>query len=104
SLHDALPIYGGTVRLHNLKSIEKANGNLVVVSRSSALAIADSHGREREWYKLPYGAELSVKAGDEVQAGQVVAKWDPHTHPIISEVAGFVSFVGVEEEIGRAHV
>jgi len=91
--------HGGTVRLHNLKSIEKANGNLVVVSRSSALAIADSHGREREWYKLPYGAELSVKAGDEVQAGQVVAKWDPHTHPIISEVAGFVSFVGVEEGI-----
>src|SRR5690606_1365837 len=91
--------HGGTVRLHNMKSIEKKNGNLVVVSRSSALAIADSHGREREWYKLPYGAELTVKAGSDVQAGQIVAKWDPHTHPIISEQAGFVSFVGVEEGI-----
>ncbi|MEP1706581.1 MAG: DNA-directed RNA polymerase subunit beta', partial [Marinobacter sp.] len=45
--------HGGTVRLHNLKSIEKSDGTLVVVSRSSALPIADEQGREREWYKLP---------------------------------------------------
>ena len=45
--------HGGKVRLHNLKSIEKSDGSLVVVSRSSALAIADDQGREREWYKLP---------------------------------------------------
>ncbi len=91
--------HGGTVRLHNLKSIERKDGSSVVVSRSSALAIADSAGREREWYKLPYGAELSVKQGDEVAAGQVVAKWDPHTHPIITEVGGKVKFVGMEEGI-----
>ena len=91
--------HGGTVRLHNMKSIEKKNGNLVVVSRSSALAVADAHGREREWYKLPYGAELTVKTGMEVQPGQIVAKWDPHTHPIISEQEGLVSFVGVDEGI-----
>src|SRR5690606_24613796 len=91
--------HGGTVRLHNMKSIEKKNGNLVGVSRSSALAVADAHGREREWYKLPYGAELTVKTGMEVQPGQIVAKWDPHTHPIITEQAGFVSFVGVDEGI-----
>ncbi|MHA7856350.1 DNA-directed RNA polymerase subunit beta' [Marinobacter shengliensis] len=91
--------HGGTVRLHNLKSIEKTDGSLVVVSRSSALAIADEQGREREWYKLPYGAVLSVKNGDVVEAGVVVAKWDPHTHPIIAEAEGTAKFVNMEEGI-----
>ncbi|WP_344808317.1 DNA-directed RNA polymerase subunit beta' [Allohahella marinimesophila] len=91
--------HGGTVRLHNMKSIERKNGRLVVVSRSSELAIADAAGRERESYKLPYGAEVSVKHGEQVEAGGIVAKWDPHTHPIITEVGGKVTFVGLEEGI-----
>jgi DNA-directed RNA polymerase subunit beta' len=91
--------HGGSARLHNMKSIERKDGNLVVISRSSALAIADEFGREREWYKLPYGAVLSVKDGASVKAGEVVAKWDPHTHPIVTEQAGKAQFVGMEEGI-----
>lgn len=91
--------HGGTVRLHNLKSIEKSDGSLVVISRSSALAIADEQGREREWYKLPYGAVLSVKHGDAVEAGVAVAKWDPHTHPIIAEAEGTAKFVNMDQGI-----
>ncbi|RBW51365.1 DNA-directed RNA polymerase subunit beta' [Marinobacter sp. F3R11] len=91
--------HGGTVRLHNLKSLEKKDGSLVVISRSSALAIADDQGREREWYKLPYGAVLSVKHGDNVEAGVVVAKWDPHTHPIIAEAEGTAKFVNMDQGI-----
>ena len=89
----------GTVRLHNMKTVTRDNGNLVAVSRSGAIAIADEHGRERELYKLPYGAVLSVKDGDKVQAGQKVASWDPHTHPIVAEVKGRIEFVGMEEGI-----
>ncbi|WP_106475531.1 DNA-directed RNA polymerase subunit beta' [Phytohalomonas tamaricis] len=89
--------HGGTVRLHNMKNVERADGKLVVVSRSSALAVADDHGREREYYKLPYGAELSVNDGDRVEGGQIVAKWDPHTHPIVAEVTGRVQFTDMEE-------
>lgn len=91
--------HGGSVRLHNMKHVERSDGKLVVVSRSSALAVADDHGREREYYKLPYGAELSVKDGDAVESGQVVAKWDPHTHPIVSEVEGRVQFNDMEENV-----
>ncbi|MBK1888349.1 MULTISPECIES: DNA-directed RNA polymerase subunit beta' [Marinobacter] len=91
--------HGGTVRLHNLKSLQRSDGSLVVISRSSALAIADDQGREREWYKLPYGAVLSVKSGDEVEAGVVVAKWDPHTHPIIAEAEGIAKFVNMDQGI-----
>lgn len=83
----------GTVKLHNLKTVKHESGNLIAVSRSGELAVIDSHGRERERYKIPYGAVLSIQDGASVQGGQVVAQWDPHTHPIITEVAGNVKFI-----------
>jgi DNA-directed RNA polymerase subunit beta' len=83
----------GSVKFNNLKSVEHANGGLVAVSRSGELSVLDGHGRERERYKLTYGATINVKDGDPVKAGQTVANWDPHNHPIVSEVAGFVRFV-----------
>ncbi len=89
----------GTVRLHNLKTVTRDNGDLVAVSRSGAIAIADEHGRERELYKLPYGAVISVQDGSDVEAGQKVAGWDPHTHPIVTEVKGRIQFVGMDEGI-----
>ncbi len=89
----------GTVRLTNIKTVQRKDGNLVAVSRSGQLALADEFGRERERYKLPYGTVLSVKDGEEIAAGAIVAKWDPHTHPIVTEIAGQVRFIGMEEGI-----
>ncbi|WP_447938846.1 DNA-directed RNA polymerase subunit beta' [Pseudoxanthomonas mexicana] len=83
----------GSIKFNNLKFVEHANGSLVAVSRSGELSVLDGHGRERERYKLPYGATITVKDGDQITAGQAVANWDPHNHPIVSEVAGFVRFV-----------
>ncbi|KRG88375.1 DNA-directed RNA polymerase subunit beta' [Stenotrophomonas daejeonensis] len=83
----------GSVKFTNLKSVEHANGSLVAVSRSGEVSVLDAHGRERERYKLTYGATINVKDGAEVKAGQTVANWDPHNHPIVSEVAGFVRFI-----------
>jgi DNA-directed RNA polymerase subunit beta' len=83
----------GSIRLNNLKTVEHAAGHLVAVSRSGEVCVLDSHGRERERYKVPYGAVLSVRDGDAVKGGQTVANWDPHTHPIVSEVAGRVRFI-----------
>ena len=45
------------------------------MSRSGEIAIADEHGRERERYKLPYGAVISVNENDHVDAGQMIAQW-----------------------------
>jgi DNA-directed RNA polymerase subunit beta' len=90
---------GGEIRLHNLKFVERADGNLVATSRSGELGVTDEHGRERERYKLPYGAVIRVKDGDNVEPGAIVANWDPHTHPIVSEVAGRIEFAGMEDGI-----
>ncbi|GHC08037.1 DNA-directed RNA polymerase subunit beta' [Thermomonas carbonis] len=83
----------GSVKFNNLKHVNHASGGSVAVSRSGELSVLDNHGRERERYKLPYGAMINVKDGGEVKAGQTVANWDPHNHPIVSEVAGFMRFI-----------
>ena len=89
----------GTIHLNNMKTVENTRGELVVVSRSGELIVNDVNGRERERYKLPYGALITVGKNVEVEGGQVVATWDPHTHPIVSEVAGKVAFESMEEGI-----
>ncbi|MBI2970603.1 MAG: DNA-directed RNA polymerase subunit beta' [Gammaproteobacteria bacterium] len=91
--------YGGTIRLHNVKLLEQEGGTNVIISRSGEIALQDDVGRERERYKLPYGAVLSAKDGAVVKAGARVASWDPHTHPVITEVAGRVQFSDIVEGV-----
>src|ERR1700758_1704385 len=82
----------GVIRFHHVKTVQHEKGHLVAVSRSGEIGVVDDFGRERERYKIPYGAVISVKEGTTVASGQVVATWDPHTHPVVTEVAGFVKF------------
>ena len=83
----------GTVRLTNIKTITHAEkSHVIVTSRSGEIAVVDDVGRERERYKVPYGAQLAIADGDAVAAGQVCATWDPHTHPVVTEVSGTLQF------------
>ena len=82
----------GVIRFHHVKTVQHEKGHLVAVSRSGEIGVVDDFGRERERYKIPYGAMISVKEGATVGGGQVVATWDPHTHPVVTEVAGFIKF------------
>ncbi len=89
----------GSVKLHNIKTVTDRNGNLVAVSRSGEIGVVDEHGRERERYKVPYGAVITAADGQAVEGGQIIANWDPHTHPIVVEVAGRVRFVDFVEGV-----
>jgi len=82
----------GVVRLYNMKEITNKEGRLMAVSRSAELSVADEAGRERERYKIPYGAVINAKDGEAIEAGTILATWDPHTHPVITEVAGVAKF------------
>ena len=83
----------GTIRMHNMKAVQhEKKGYLVATSRSCELAVIDQFGRERERYKVPYGAILSIQDGETVESGQLVATWDPHTHPVVTEVSGRIEF------------
>ena len=61
----------GTIRLHNIKTVRHEKGHLVAVSRSGELGVVDEFGRERERYKIPYGATITVNDGDVVCGGPV---------------------------------
>jgi DNA-directed RNA polymerase subunit beta' len=82
----------GTARLDNIKLVQNSGGVNVAVSRSGELVVIDGNGRERERYKIPYGALITVNDGDKVAAGQQLANWDPHTHPVVTEVGGRLSY------------
>ena len=89
----------GKIHLVGEKLVKNSDGNHVVITRSSQLMVQDEHGRDREKHKLPYGAILTVVEGSKVKVGDVVVTWDPHTHPIITEVAGTVVFTDIEEGV-----
>ena len=82
----------GTAKLNNIKTVAHHKGYLVAVSRSGEVSVSNDQGRERERYKVPYGATITIADGAEVKQGQVVANWDPHTHPVVTEVAGHIKF------------
>ena len=87
----------GQVHFENMKTVQHTDGHLVIVSRSAELALTDELGRERERYKVPYGSSVLVKNEEQVEGGQTIAKWDPHTHPIITEFAGTARFSDITD-------
>ncbi len=89
----------GSVGFSQMRYVTNAKGELVVISRSGEVVIHDDAGRERERHKVPYGATLQVKDGQAVKAGQLLATWDPHTRPIITEYTGRIKFENVEEGV-----
>lgn len=90
---------GGTVRLNNINYVKRDDNNYVVTSRSGTISIFNKQNRECENYKVPYGATLSVTDGEEVEIGRIIATWELHSLPIISEVEGFIAFSDFEDNI-----
>lgn len=87
----------GKIKLNNAKFVINKEGKIVLTSRNSELSVVDKFGRTKENYKLPYGAILSKNDGDAVNAGEVIANWDPHTMPVITEFAGRIKFMDIED-------
>ncbi|ASD65869.1 MULTISPECIES: DNA-directed RNA polymerase subunit beta' [Pseudoalteromonas] len=87
----------GNLKLHNAKFVINADGKIVITSRSTEITIIDEHGREKERYKVPYGAVLTVQDGADVKGNDIVATWDPHSHPIIIEHESKVSFSDIDD-------
>jgi DNA-directed RNA polymerase subunit beta' len=82
-----------------MRYVSNGKRELVVISRSGEIIVLDTHGRERERHKVPYGAILGVKPDQQLKAGSVLATWDPLTRPIITEFAGKAKFENVEEGV-----
>ena len=69
----------------SLKTVEKKNGEFIVVSRNAHLTIQDEDENLLEKYSVHYGAEILYSDKSKVEPGTLISKWDPLTLPIISE-------------------
>ncbi len=92
--------FPGQVKFINLNYIENVKGEYVVMNRNGEIAIiSEEDGREKERYPVIYGATLKVRDGDHVEAGTVLATWDPFNTPILTEVEGKVKFGDIVEGV-----
>ncbi|HET8722627.1 MAG TPA: DNA-directed RNA polymerase subunit beta', partial [Anaeromyxobacteraceae bacterium] len=82
----------GVVKFLGVNVAKKKDGTLIVMNRNGEVIISDEQGRERERYQVVYGAKMLVKDGQKVEAGTLLAEWDPYSVPILTEVAGRVKF------------
>ena len=87
----------GTLKFSNAKFVRNTDKKVVIISRSTELTVIDDQGREKERYKVPYGAIVSVDDGSAINAGDVVANWDPHSHPIVTERESKISFSDIDD-------
>ncbi len=88
----------GSAHFEGIKTISKGDYG-VVISRSGNITISNEKGQACEKYKIQYGAQLRIANSAKIEVGDVIAEWDPHTHPIISEGSGRVEFVDFEEGV-----
>ena len=83
----------GEIRYIDLNVVENPKDEFVVMNRRGGeFAIVGGTGRERERFPISYGAHLMVADGQQVEAGDLLATWDPFTTPIITEADGKVKF------------
>jgi DNA-directed RNA polymerase subunit beta' len=89
----------GIVRYHEMRAVQRVEGNWVVLNKNGQVAIYNEEGRELERYNVVIGAELSVADGGKVKKGEVFVQWDPFNVPILSETTGKARFTDVIEGV-----
>ncbi|MBU0479789.1 MAG: DNA-directed RNA polymerase subunit beta' [Proteobacteria bacterium] len=89
--------HGGTVKLQDVHTVVNDEGQMITMNRNGELVIVSAEGRDRERYRLNYGAHLLVKDGEEVKPGTTLAEWDPFSTPIVTEIGGIVKFGDIKE-------
>jgi DNA-directed RNA polymerase subunit beta' len=87
----------GTLKFSNAKFVRNSDKKVVIISRSTELTVIDDQGREKERYRVPYGALLNVDDNASVASGDIVANWDPHSHPIVTERDSKITFADIDD-------
>jgi DNA-directed RNA polymerase subunit beta' len=85
--------------VYDTRTVKKKDGTFIALAQSSEITVIDVNGRIVESHKVPYGTVLNYATGSKVKAGDTIAKWDPLSRPIISEISGKAKFVDIEDGI-----
>jgi len=89
----------GSVQTRGATLVTRADGVTVVMNRHGELVVRDDTGREREHYRLVYGAIMRKNENERVKPGDIIAEWDPFATPILTEVGGLVKFGDLVEGV-----
>jgi DNA-directed RNA polymerase subunit beta' len=92
-------VKGGVVKFVDLKTVTIKDGEMIVMNRNGGIIIQDDNGRERERYKVIYGARLKVQNGQRVNESDTLAEWDPYTLSILTENAGIIAYGDIIENV-----
>ena len=87
----------GTAKFTRLRTVQNEEGEEIVLARNGEIAIINEKGQEVDKFEIPAGAILKVGENAQVKQGTVLVQWDPHSIPILSEVAGKVRYEDVVE-------
>ena len=85
--------------VYSTRTVKKKDGTFITLAQSSQINVIDDRGMVVESHKVPYGTVLNFSSESKVKAGDILAKWDPLTRPVIAEVAGKAKFVDIEDGI-----
>ena len=83
---------GGRLVYKDLRTVQSADGNWVVLNKNGSISIRDKGGLELESHNIIIGSIISVKDGEEVKKADTVVTWDPYNVPILTEKGGRVEF------------
>lgn len=89
----------GVVQYKDARMVKDALGNSIVLNKNALMLINNKDGQELEQHRLVVGAMISVPDGGTVSKGQIFAKWEPHSVPIITEHGGVVQFRDFVENV-----
>jgi len=85
--------------VYECRTIKRKDNTFIALAQSSELKVEDKDGRVIERHKIPYGTTLNFKTGSKIKQGDILAKWDPLTRPIVAEVGGKAKFVDIDDGI-----
>ena len=85
--------------VYDCRVIKRKDRTFIVVSQSSEINVEDENGRVVERHRIPYGTTLNFPSGSKIKLGDLLAKWDPLTRPIIAEVGGKAKFIDIDDGI-----
>jgi DNA-directed RNA polymerase subunit beta' len=93
----------GRLEIEDLRTVKTTNKDgdkiEIVISRSAETrVIDDKNGVILSSTIVPYGSTIFIKEGN-LKKGDVICEWDPYNAVIISEIAGKVEFVDIEEGV-----
>ncbi len=89
---------GGVIQIERIKVVTNDQGQQIALARTGEiLVLRGKLGPVIERCSVPNGSEMLVTEGQEIPEGTVLAKWDPHSLPILCEEGGKVRWVDIKE-------